>query len=79
MAERKRLSKRPALPLTRRQMLAGAAAGGGLLVAWWLWPRDYDGTLPPGRGEYGFGAWLTVGTDGVVSVALPQLEMGQGV
>ena len=60
-------------------MLAGAAAGGGLLVAWWLWPRDYDGTLPPGRGEYGFGAWLTVGTDGVVSVALPQLEMGQGV
>ncbi|MCH2486830.1 MAG: molybdopterin-dependent oxidoreductase, partial [Erythrobacter sp.] len=60
-------------------LLAGAAAGGGLLLAWSLWPRDYSGALEPGPREHGFGAWLTVGEDGVVTVAVPQLEMGQGV
>lgn len=35
--------------------------------------------MPTGPGEYAFGAWLTIGTDGVVTVAVPQLEMGQGV
>lgn len=65
--------------LSRRQVMTGAAAGGGLLVAWWAWPRSYDPPLAPGEGETAFGAWLTVAKDGVVSVAVPQLEMGQGV
>lgn len=65
--------------LTRRRLLIGAAAAGGLLVAWNFWPRTYSGVLTPGEGEFGFGAWLTIGTDGVVTVAVPQLEMGQGV
>ncbi|MBX9899115.1 MAG: molybdopterin-dependent oxidoreductase [Qipengyuania sp.] len=60
-------------------MLVGAAATGGLFVAWTFWPRDYPGALTPGDGEHGFGAWLTIGEDGVVTVAVPQLEMGQGV
>lgn len=60
-------------------MLTGAAAGGGLLVAWMLLPRTYEAPLAPGRGEHAFGAWLKIARDGVVTVAVPQLEMGQGV
>ncbi len=65
--------------VSRRGLLAGAAVGGGLLVAWMLLPRAYDAPLSPGRGETAFGAWLKIGQDGVVTVAVPQLEMGQGV
>lgn len=80
MARRTRVIGRGARPrVTRRGLLVGAAATGGLLVAWTLWPRDYPGALSPGEGEHGFGAWLTIGEDGVVTVAVPQLEMGQGV
>ncbi len=67
------------MQLTRRGILAGAAAGGGLLVAWWLMPRRYPAPLVAGEGEHVFGAWLKIGADGVVTVAVPQLEMGQGV
>lgn len=76
MALRERLSN---LTLDRRKLLVGAAAGGGLLVAWWAWPRRYDSPLQPEEGEQAFGGWLTIGRDGVVTVAVPQLEMGQGV
>ncbi|NBC88238.1 MAG: molybdopterin-dependent oxidoreductase, partial [Alphaproteobacteria bacterium] len=65
--------------LSRRGILTGAAAGGGLLVAWWLLPRAHHNPLTPGPGEYVFGAWLRIGEDSVVTVAVPQLEMGQGV
>uniref|UniRef100_UPI00260AC3C5 molybdopterin cofactor-binding domain-containing protein n=1 Tax=uncultured Sphingobium sp. TaxID=316087 RepID=UPI00260AC3C5 len=60
-------------------LVAGAAAGGGLAVAWWLWPRHYSSPLTPGPDEREFGGWITIGRDGVVTVAVPQLEMGQGV
>lgn len=65
--------------LTRRGMLLGAAAGGGLVVAWWLMPRSYPVPLSAGTGEHVFGAWLRIAQDGVVTVAVPQLEMGQGI
>ncbi len=65
--------------LSRRTLLAGAAAGGGLAVVWALLPRNYPSPLDPARGEVAFGAWLKIGRDGVVTVAVPQLEMGQGV
>ncbi|WP_237452323.1 molybdopterin cofactor-binding domain-containing protein [Qipengyuania algicida] len=67
------------LPLSRRAILTGAAVGGGLFVGWYLWPRHYSAPLIAGEDEYGFGGWLTIGKDGVVTVAVPQLEMGQGV
>jgi isoquinoline 1-oxidoreductase beta subunit len=65
--------------LSRRTLLAGAAAGGGLAVVWALLPRTYGPPLEPGRGEVAFGTWLKIGRDGAVTVAVPQLEMGQGV
>jgi len=67
------------MQVTRRGILAGAAAGGGLLVAWWLMPRSYRTPLVAGKGEQVFGAWLKIAADGVVTVAVPQLEMGQGI
>lgn len=65
--------------ITRRGLLTGAAAGGGLLVAWWLYPRSFPNPLVAANGEHIFDAWLKIGEDGVVTVAVPQLEMGQGI
>jgi isoquinoline 1-oxidoreductase beta subunit len=67
------------MKLSRRQLLVGAAAGGGLLVAFSLLPRDFPNPIVPGEGEFAFDAWLKIATDGVITVAVPQLEMGQGV
>jgi isoquinoline 1-oxidoreductase beta subunit len=67
------------MAITRRGVLAGAAAGGGLLVAWWLLPRQYRTPLVATGNEHVFGAWLKIASDGVVTVAVPQLEMGQGI
>ncbi|WP_298471591.1 molybdopterin cofactor-binding domain-containing protein [uncultured Erythrobacter sp.] len=67
------------MEVSRRGLVAGAALGGGLLVAWWVMPRTYPNPLQPANGEHAFDAWLKVAEDGVVTVAVPQLEMGQGV
>nr|WP_247713566.1 molybdopterin cofactor-binding domain-containing protein [Qipengyuania sphaerica] len=67
------------LPVSRRKLLVGAAAGGGLLLAWHVWPRNYASTLAAREGEGLFGGWLVIGRNGVVTVAVPQLEMGQGI
>ncbi len=68
-----------AMEITRRGLVTSAAVGGGLLVAWWFVPRSYPGPLDPARGEHVFGAWIKIAQDGVVTVAVPQLEMGQGI
>jgi isoquinoline 1-oxidoreductase beta subunit len=67
------------MAVTRRGLLIGAAAGGGLLAAWALLPRDYGNPLPAEKDETAFNAWLRLGKDGVVTVAIPALEMGQGI
>ncbi|HSG54125.1 MAG TPA: molybdopterin cofactor-binding domain-containing protein [Paracoccaceae bacterium] len=59
--------------------MTGAAAGGGLLVAFSLLPRRFDSPLDPLAGETAFDAWLKIASDGVVTVSVPQLEMGQGI
>lgn len=83
MAFRDRLKQareRVTLPhVSRRQLLVGAAAAGGLLIAWTLWPRSWRSPLMAAEGEAEFGGWLVIGRDGVVTIAVPQLEMGQGV
>jgi len=67
------------LKISRRGVLAGAAAGGGLVVAYLLLPQRFDAPLEPAEGEVGFNAWLKIANDGVITVAVPQCEMGQGV
>jgi isoquinoline 1-oxidoreductase beta subunit len=65
--------------INRRRLLVGGGAGVGLVVAWTLWPRRYAPNLVANPGEQPFGAWLKIGTDGHVTVAVPQAEHGQGV
>ncbi|QIG82051.1 xanthine dehydrogenase family protein molybdopterin-binding subunit [Stakelama tenebrarum] len=64
---------------SRRTLLIGGGAGIGLVVAWSLWPRTYLPNLTAEPGESIFGAWIKIGTDGHVTVAVPQAELGQGV
>ncbi len=67
------------MAVSRRGVLIGALAGGGLAVGYLLRPRDYPLPLEPGRDEYAFDAWIKIAADGVVTVAVPQIEMGQGI
>ncbi|HEY0043906.1 MAG TPA: molybdopterin cofactor-binding domain-containing protein [Allosphingosinicella sp.] len=64
--------------LSRRTLLVGGGVGVGLLVAWRLWPREYGANLRAGPGERVFNAFLKIGSDGRVIVAVPQVELGQG-
>ncbi|QGN55236.1 xanthine dehydrogenase family protein molybdopterin-binding subunit [Novosphingobium sp. Gsoil 351] len=64
---------------TRRGLLMGALAGGGLIAAYTLLPRRYALPLEPAPGETAYNAWIKIARDGVISVAVPQCEMGQGV
>lgn len=65
-------------PVSRRKLLVGGGAGIGLLLGWALWPRTYQPNLNASPGEAIFNAFLKIGTDGRVIVAVPQVEMGQG-
>jgi isoquinoline 1-oxidoreductase beta subunit len=67
------------IKLDRRTLLIGGGVGAGLVVAWAVWPRTYLPNLTASPGESLYGAWLKIGTDGHVTVAVPQAEMGQGV
>lgn len=67
------------MAVTRRKVLVGALVGSGLTLGFLLRPRSYPLPLEPREGEFAFDAWLRIGTDGVVTVAVPQVEMGQGV
>ncbi|HEV2746054.1 MAG TPA: molybdopterin cofactor-binding domain-containing protein, partial [Allosphingosinicella sp.] len=65
--------------IDRRTLLIGGGAGAGLLLAWGLWPRSYAPNLRAAPGETLFSAFLKIGADGRVIVAVPQAEIGQGV
>ncbi|WP_025294952.1 molybdopterin cofactor-binding domain-containing protein [Sphingomonas sanxanigenens] len=66
------------MTIDRRRLLIGGGAGAGLLVGWLAWPRRYPPNLVAGPGEAVFNAWLKIGVDGRVMVAVPQAEFGQG-
>lgn len=65
--------------ISRRGVLVGGGAGVGLVVAWAMWPREHRPNLAASPGEAVFGAWLKIGEDGHVTVAVPQAEHGQGI
>ena len=65
--------------ISRRTLLIGGGAGVGLVLAWRLWPRSYRPNLRAAEGETLMGAYLKIGRDGRVIVAVPQTELGQGV
>jgi isoquinoline 1-oxidoreductase beta subunit len=64
--------------ISRRTLLVGGGAGAGLVLAWALWPRTLAPNLRAGPGETLFNAFLKIGNDGRVLVAVPQAELGQG-
>jgi isoquinoline 1-oxidoreductase beta subunit len=67
----------------RTFLVAAGVVGGGLLVgagAIAVRLRGIDSyKLPTGEGEASFGAWLKFAKDGIVEVAVPHQEMGQGI
>lgn len=65
----------------RRFILGGVAAGGALLVGWGLMParQRLNGTHALPGGGVALNGWVSIGRDGVVLVAMPRSEMGQGV
>jgi isoquinoline 1-oxidoreductase beta subunit len=65
--------------ISRRTLLIGGGAGVGLVLAWRFWPRTYQPNLRAAEGETLFNAFLKIGRDGRVIVAVPQAEVGQGV
>ncbi|WP_246218655.1 xanthine dehydrogenase family protein molybdopterin-binding subunit [Parasphingorhabdus halotolerans] len=65
--------------LTRRNFLIGGSAATGLVIAWAIWPRDYEANIPATENEEIFGAFLKISKEGLVTVIVPQCEMGQGV
>lgn len=65
--------------LSRRGLLIGAAAGGGLLAVWGLVRNEASSPMPAAEGEAAFNAWLKIDRTGVVTLAVPSLEMGQGI
>ncbi|HEX2764168.1 MAG TPA: molybdopterin cofactor-binding domain-containing protein [Allosphingosinicella sp.] len=64
--------------LSRRTLLIGGGASAGLVLAWAVWPRRYAPNLPPAEGEQLLNAFVKIGRDGRVVVAVPQAELGQG-
>ena len=65
--------------INRRRLFIGGGVGAGLVVAWATWPRRYSSTLPAEPDAQAFGAWLKIGRDGRIMVAVPQTEHGQGI
>jgi isoquinoline 1-oxidoreductase beta subunit len=60
-------------------LLIGGGAGVGLIVGFALWPRRLKSELALARDEQAFGPYLKIGRDGRVTVAIPQVETGQGI
>ena len=66
------------MAVNRRTLLIAAGAGTGLAIGWAVWPRTRAVNWATGDGDTAINAFLKVGSDGRVVVAMPQAEMGQG-
>nr|WP_310524097.1 molybdopterin cofactor-binding domain-containing protein [Polymorphobacter sp.] len=67
------------MAVTRRNLLIAAGAGTGLAIGWAVWPRTRALNWTAGEGENVLNAFVKIGADGRVTVAVPQAEMGQGI
>jgi len=65
--------------VSRRTLLIGGGAGVGLVVAFLAWPRREGSPLRASPREAVLGAYLKIATDGRVTLAVPQAEVGQGI
>jgi isoquinoline 1-oxidoreductase subunit beta len=68
----------------RRLILFSAAAVGGGLALGTAWVNhrlneNQRFMLPTNQGGNSFGAWLTINSQGLVNVAVPHQDMGQGI
>ena len=70
----------------RRFFLMSLGAAGALAVGWGVMParqrlsdKAFGDALPKVDGQVALNAWLKLGTDGVVTLAMPKSEMGQGI
>jgi isoquinoline 1-oxidoreductase beta subunit len=67
------------LKIDRRTLLVGGGVGVGLVVAYALWPAHISSDLATGKNEEAFGNYLKIARDGRITVAVPQVETGQGI
>lgn len=67
------------MAVNRRQLLVGAGVGAGLVIGWAAWPRRHAISWAAGDDERVLNAYVKLGLDGRVIVAIPQAEMGQGI
>jgi isoquinoline 1-oxidoreductase beta subunit len=69
--------------IERRTFLIGTlAAAGGLALGYRAWSGSFDAQaamLVSREGESLLGGWIKVGTDDLVTVYIPHVDMGQGV
>ena len=68
----------------RTFLLAGTGIGGTLIVGWVVTParprlNAESASMPVERGEVQLNGWLKISNDGLVTIAVPRAEMGQGV
>ena len=64
---------------SRRSLLVGAGAGGVLLLAYAAWPRGQRALLGTSEDEALLGPGIAIHSNGRVTVAVPQVETGQGI
>lgn len=67
------------MKLDRRTLLIGGGAGVGLIVAYAVWPWHLGSELITQKGEEAFGSFIKIARDGRITVAVPQVETGQGI
>jgi isoquinoline 1-oxidoreductase beta subunit len=60
-------------------LLIGGGAGIGLIVGFALWPRHLKSDLAVAKGEQAFGSFIKIAREGRITVAVPQVETGQGI
>ena len=68
----------------RTFLLAGSSISGTLIVGWGVRPprprlNADAAALPLERGEVQLNGWLKISAEGIVTVAVPRAEMGQGI